>query len=279
MSSRIAVVFDFDDTLAHDSTSAFLESIGVDAQHFWTDTVQQLLADGWDPIPAYLHAMIEHSRSREPGDRITQNRLAEFGQTIQFYAGVPEIFDKLRTTAREIDPSLDVEFYLISSGIESIIRATSIANEFHDIWACQFHVDANDEIQFPKNVVSFTEKTRFLFQISKGLIGPDVRNRQGEVNKRVRNSRFRIPLGQTIFVGDGQTDVPCFALVKKYGGVPIGVYDPDRPNKWSTAWEFIEDGRVTSLHSAKFTPGDDLHNTLMMAVKSRARMIAEGGVG
>jgi hypothetical protein len=36
MSDVIALIFDFDDTLAPDSTSGFLESVGVDTQQFWS---------------------------------------------------------------------------------------------------------------------------------------------------------------------------------------------------------------------------------------------------
>ena len=57
MSDVIALIFDFDDTLAPDSTSGFLETIGVDTQQFWTKRVDPLLAQDWDPVPAYLHQM------------------------------------------------------------------------------------------------------------------------------------------------------------------------------------------------------------------------------
>ena len=39
MSDVIALIFDFDDTLAPDSTSGFLDSLGVDTQQFWTKRV------------------------------------------------------------------------------------------------------------------------------------------------------------------------------------------------------------------------------------------------
>jgi hypothetical protein len=32
----IAVVFDFDDTLAPDTTSSFLENMGIDVKEFWS---------------------------------------------------------------------------------------------------------------------------------------------------------------------------------------------------------------------------------------------------
>lgn len=55
MSDVIALIFDFDDTLASDSTSGFLDSIGVDTASFWKDQVDPLLSNqDWDPVPAYL---------------------------------------------------------------------------------------------------------------------------------------------------------------------------------------------------------------------------------
>ncbi len=52
MSDVIALVFDFDDTLASDSTSGFLESIGVDTASFWKDEVDPLLSQqDWDRCP------------------------------------------------------------------------------------------------------------------------------------------------------------------------------------------------------------------------------------
>ena len=50
MSDTIAVVFDFDDTLAPDSTSSFLASLGIDVPAFWKRGVQPLVDEGWDPI-------------------------------------------------------------------------------------------------------------------------------------------------------------------------------------------------------------------------------------
>lgn len=275
MPSPIAVIFDFDDTLAPDSTSGFLDSIGIEPTAFWNERVQPRLAAGWDPIPAYLYQMVVESRKRPRSERITRQRLEQWGGDIEFFTGVKSLFGSLREEAKSIDPHASVEFYLISSGIEAILRATSIASNFRDIWGCAFHYNDDEEIEYARNVVSFTEKTRFLFQISKGLVGPEARESIGDVNRRVRDGQYRIPMSRMIFVGDGQTDVPCFTLVKRYGGVPIGVYDPDRPSKWGSAWDFVREQRVASLYRANYRKGGDLHNALRMAVRSLAEEIAQ----
>jgi hypothetical protein len=273
-SRKIGIVFDFDDTLAHDSTTGFLEWIGVDAASFWTDRVQPLLDDGWDPIPAYLYELIRESDRRPAGDRVTRDRLREWGERITFYSGVKGLFGTLRKTAREIDASIELEFYLISSGIGEILRATSVAGEFRDIWACDFAYGDGGEIVYPRNVVSFTEKTRFLFQVSKGLVGEAARGNPGAVNEKVQRGGFVLPFSQMVMVGDGHTDVPCFSLVQRYGGYAFGVYDPHQPVKWGRAFEFIKQQRVASLYTANYREKGDLRNALIMAVRDIARTIA-----
>jgi phosphoserine phosphatase len=291
MSTTLAIVFDFDDTLAPDSTSAFLASLGLDVADFWSRRVQRLLDDDWDPIPAYLAMMIEESRARPPEDRITRDRLRAFGETVDFFPGVKSMFGKLRKAAKEVDPQIEIEFYLISSGLGDVLRTTAIASSFADIWASDFACAGDPglpppaperaedlvsgEIVAARNVVSFTEKTRFLFQISKGLVGPEYRGKPTEVNQRVQSGDYRIPFRQMIFVGDGHTDIPCFQIVRRYEGVAFAVYDPDRRQKWGKSWDLIEAGRVNSLCRAKFGKNDELHQQLLMAVSSLARKALE----
>ena len=274
MKETVAVVFDFDDTLAPDTTSGFLEHWGEQPQDFWNDKVNLLLEQGWDPIPAYLYRLIEASRNRPASERITRKRLADFGSRVRFHNGVTRIFSKLKATAGSVHPSLRLEFYVISSGIREIIAGTKISSQFKHIWACDFHYHSRSgEILFPKNVISFTDKTRYLFQISKGFVGPEYENRPFEVNRRVSEENIRIPFEQMIYVGDGYTDIPCFSLIRKQQGIVIGVFDPARKEKWRQAWGFIEDERVSNLLPADFRKGSALEQSLLMAVDKLARDI------
>ncbi|MCW5658872.1 MAG: haloacid dehalogenase-like hydrolase [Burkholderiaceae bacterium] len=270
MSQTIAVVFDFDDTLAPDSTSSFLESAGIDVPAFWRDEVQPLVANGWDPIPAYLYRMIELAKKGRP---ITKAALVTWARKLKPFSGATRVFDRVRRHAKSIHENVRVEFYLVSSGIGDIVRNTRIAVHFDDIWTCDFHYDENEVIAFPKNVVSFTDKTRYLFQISKGVVGPGVRGKPFDVNKKVDAPKLHVPLDQMVFVGDGLTDVPCFSLVRKNGGIAIGVFDQHAKDKWGKAWGFIEDGRVSNLVPADFRKDSALSISLMMAVESMARKI------
>ena len=273
MHETIAIIFDFDDTLAPDSTSGFLDYCGIDVPKFWKDDVQPLLDDGWDPIPAYLYKMIEKSNNRECTNA-TKDNFESWGKEMPLYEGVETIFDRLRDVAREKNPRVSLEFYLVSSGIRDILKHTKIASQFNEIWASNFVYDDDGGINFPKNIVSFTDKTRYIFHVQKGLFGSDFHGKPFDVNKKFNDPNIRVPLNQMIVVGDGYTDIPCFSLVMKAGGIAIGVYDRENRGKWGRAWGFIEDGRVSNLVPADYSEKSALSNSLAMAVESIANKIA-----
>lgn len=274
MHETIAVVFDFDDTLAPDSTSGYLRQAGIDdLSSFWKRDVASLTEDDWDPVPAYLYKMIEASQTKRV-PKITKESLVEWGKRLPLHEGVPELFSRLKKVAKDANPRANLEFYLISSGIGDILRSTPIANEFADIWASEFAYEADGGIKFPKKIVSFTDKTRYLFHIQKGLIGPQARGKPFDVNKKLKPEQIRIPINHMIFVGDGYTDIPCFSLVKKDGGVSIAVFDKTHGEKWGSAYQFVHDGRVSNLLSANYSEQSDLSIFLGMAVKKLATDIA-----
>ena len=274
MHETIAIVFDFDDTLAPDSTSGYLSQAGIsDLSSFWKKEVAALTDADWDPVPAYLYKMIEASKiGRIP--KVTRESLAEWGRSIPLHDGVSGVFDRLRNVAKDANSRVTLEFYLISSGIGDILRNTSIASEFNDIWASEFAYEDDGGISFPKKIVSFTDKTRHLFHIQKGLIGPQFRGKPFDVNKKLKPEQIRIPIHNMIFVGDGYTDIPCFSLVKKDGGVSIAVFDKTHVEKWGSAYQFVHDGRVSNLLSANYSEQSDLSIFLGMAVKKLATDIA-----
>jgi phosphoserine phosphatase len=273
MSDVIALIFDFDDTLAPDSTSGFLASIGVDTKRFWKESVDPLLFEqDWDPAPAYLYGMLELSRQETHG-AITRDRLQEWGARLPLHDGVETLFERLRQAVRVAHPKVSLEFYLISSGIGDIVRHTPIASAFTDIWASEFTYDEAGRIAFPRRIVSFTDKTRYLFHIQKGIVGRDARNKPFEVNRKVPEDKLRVPFDQMVFVGDGYTDIPCFSLVRKAGGYAFGVWDPKHRDKRTRAWGFIEEGRVSNLNQARYDEDAELYQWLEEAVASLAARI------
>ncbi len=266
---KIAIIFDFDDTLAPDSTSAFLDWYGIDVQYFWEKEVNPLLLQGWDPIPAFLYGLIEKSEKAAENKGITLEKFRSFGAQLKSFDGVPQLIHRLKAIAEENNSV--AEFFIISSGIEEIIKSTSIAPLFKEIWASAFHYNPQGTIQFPRKVVSFTDKTRYLFQINKGIFGEKSFQNPYLVNERVLEGDIYIPLNNFIYVGDGYTDIPCFSIVKRYKGVPVGVYEKKNKKKYQSAWRFVKEERVSTLVSADYAADSDLSNTLEMALLNICR--------
>jgi phosphoserine phosphatase len=267
----IAVIFDFDDTLTDDSTTKLLEEYGVDPKEFWQIKNKALVDQGWDPTLSYLHLLLEHVGDTRAFGKLSNAQLREFGATLEFYPGIPELFDDLSLITeghRLSRPS--VEFYVISGGLEEIIAGSSIARHLSGFRGCRFDEDEACGIFRVRNTVSFTEKTRYIFEISKGLMAPgaDTRKRPYDVNNLVRDEDRRVPLKNMIYVGDGLTDVPCFSLIDKGGGYPFGVFDPKKEDSPKRALEnLLAPRRVKTMNSPNYGKCDDLGSILRGAVK------------
>ncbi len=265
--NTVAVVFDFDDTLAPDSTSQLLAALDVDPHSFWRDQVEPLVRAGWDPVPAYLYRVLEHSSSSP--HPLTRKRLQEVGSSLEFYPGVGDLFHRLREHASGSEVELNLEFYIISGGLQTLIDASPIRGEFTQVWASDLHhAEGTGEALFPRNVVSFTDKTRYLFHVHKRLIARRGELDPFEVNRRLSPDDCCIPFEQMIYVGDGYTDVACFSLVQERGGIALAVVDYDRTERWGRAWGFIEDGRALNVSPTDFRQGTSAEMVLRMALLS-----------
>lgn len=62
VSNKIAIAFDFDDTLVPDSYDALIKAMGYQPKAFREERYYPLLKNGWDGIPARFHAVVEESR-------------------------------------------------------------------------------------------------------------------------------------------------------------------------------------------------------------------------
>jgi len=263
----IAVIFDFDDTLTDESTTKLLEAHGMDPREFWGIRQSELIRAGWDPAIAYLKLMLDETAEGKPLVGLSNKTLREFGAKLEFYQGIPELFDELHALAREHRSSNPVvEFYIVSSGLEEIIRGTKYAHYFTEIWGCRFS-EEKGRISQIMNSVSFTEKTKFIYAINKGFL--DVRTNPYRVNEAVIQSDRRVPFQNMIYIGDGLTDVPCFSLLDHFGGKAFGVFDPRKQDSPKKAWEkLVVPKRVSTMNSPKYGKQDDLGALLRMAVQT-----------
>jgi hypothetical protein len=119
------------------------------------------------------------------------------------------------------------------------------------------------------NIISFTEKTKYLFAINKGITYEESRKKPFAVNDFVAPENRRIPFENMIYIGDGLTDVPCFSLLDKAGGKGFGVFEPKKKGDPKKAWEqLVMPRRVTTLVPPQYGPEDALGSLLRVAVDS-----------
>lgn len=265
----LAVVFDFDDTLVPDSTTALLEARGIDAAEFWTRLAPALVDEGYDPPLAYLRLILDRVGDGPLGD-LTNAELRDFGATLDatFFPGLPQLFDALRRVVNDYR-DLSIEFYIISGGLEEVIAGSSLVQEhFAGFYGCQLGEDDSGVVRYVKRCITFTEKTRYLFEITKGIEPARSRTEPHLVNQR--SEERRVPFDQMIYVGDGLTDVPCFSLVNRNGGRTFGVFKHGAESAKQAFQKLLDTGRVDSLHSPDYGEDADLGALIRAAVATMA---------
>lgn len=272
--AKIAVAFDFDDTLVPSTYDKFIEYLGMDATEFRQQAYDPLLKAGWDPISARFYSLINYSKGcSNSDDRITQETIQEFGQSLKPFVGVPEMFDHLQAAATAIAPQIKVEFYLITSGFVEIAQSTSIASYFKAMWGPEFHYTDAGEIEFLKRSLDHPAKPRYLYYISKGMHDNDSRDDILFVYEDVLPAEIEIPLPQVIYVGDGNSDIPCFAMLNREGGTAIGVYPDGSAQEWVEEYQPTQGERVDSLAPADYSEDSKLMKALTLAVESISKKI------
>lgn len=281
--SNVAVIFDFDDTLVPDTTSELLKKYKIKPEDFWSIEVKNLIKLGYDPTQAFLKKILDNIGEDKPLGKLTNQNLREFGKTLddKFFSGIPQIFDDLKKIVNKLK-DIEIEFYIISGGLkEIIIGSKTVQDNFTSVYGCELIGDTEDGyLKYIKRAISFTEKTRYIFEINKGITQDQVKEKPLLVNKNLSNDSRRIPIGNMIYVGDGLTDIPCFSLIKKGigepagGGMAFGVFDPTVEKSAKQALqEYIMTDRVLSAHAPKYQKDAELGSFIRAAVTTRCAKV------
>ncbi len=219
----VAIMYDFDRTLCTKDMQeyGFIPAVGMQPREFWAEVSSLTDAQEMDNILAYMYLMVR--KGTEKKIRISRESFQKLGADVEFFQGIPSWFDRINAYGASI--GVQVEHYIVSSGIKEIIEGTSIARCFKEIYACEFMYDENGVIVWPKLAVNYTAKTQFLFRINKGILRVDSSSTHA-LNEYTPEEERRVPFSNMIYIGDGLTDVPCMKLVRTNGGQSIAVYDP-----------------------------------------------------
>lgn len=196
---------------------------------------------------------------------LNRKTLADYGAKVQLFPGVENWFERIKEFGKK--NNIIVEHYIISSGLKEMIEGTSIAKAgvFEKIYASSFYFNARGVAEWPAQAVNYTNKTQFLFRISKGVL--DI-NDPG-VNDSFKPEDIRVAFRNIIYIGDSDTDIPCMKLVNSYGGHSIGVYDPQKGDK-TKVHKMIHDGRVKYFAPADYREGTQLDSLVKSIIERTA---------
>ena len=246
----IAIMYDFDKTLCTKNMQdySFIPNLGMSSEDFWAASDKLAKSQKMDGILAYMRQMIVESKKNSKS--IHRKDFVALGEKMEFYKGVEEWFGRINAYGAK--QGVQIEHYIISSGLREIIEGCKIYKEFKDVFACEFLYDENDIACWPKNVVNYTTKTQFLFRINKGV--SDLSDDKS-LNEFTPEDQRRVPFRNMIYIADGKTDVPCMKLVKVNGGYSIAVY---QNKKKQEAEELIRDQRVNFAVPANYTEDSQL---------------------
>ena len=258
----IAFLYDFDKTLCTTDMQnyAFIPSLGMTPGEFWSVANGFGSANRIDGILAYMYTMITESAKR--GIPLTRESLVEKGRSIVLFPGVQEWFRRINAFGEE--QGVQVEHYIISSGLREIIEGSTICDEFKEIYASEFYYDEAGKPVWPKLAVNFTAKTHFVYRINQGVL--DVSDDK-TLNDSMPDDSKRVPFTNMIYMGDGLSDVPCMKMMRAYGGQAIAVYQDS--NRMGVE-ELMAKGRVDFIFPADYSEGTALDTTVKDIIRKMA---------
>ena len=258
----VAFLYDFDKTLCTTDMEdyAFIPSLGYTPSEFWAKANGFGYENKMDGLLAYMYTMIRECAAQ--GIRLDRDYLVRSGEAIELFPGVREWF--ARITAYGADLGVDVEHYVISSGLREIIEGSGISHEFKEIYACEFFYNEEGLASWPKLDVNFTNKTQFVYRINKGVL--DVSDDR-TLNASMPDDSKRIPFTNMIYIGDGLSDVPCMKMMRSYGGEAIAVYQEE--NRQGVE-DLLSKGRVDFIFPADYRAGTALESTVKNIIRKMA---------
>lgn len=255
---RAAIVYDFDGTLARGNIQehSFIPGIGMEIAEFWKRSNGLAREHDADQILTYMYEMIVQTRAR--GLKLTRETLFKHGGIVPFFKGVESWFGRINTYAKS--RGLELEHYVISSGIREMILGCSIAAEFKQVFASSFLYNEEGEAVWPALSINYTTKTQYLFRINKGI---DNCWDNEAINRWVPPAERHLPFESMLFIGDGETDIPSMKMVRHQGGYAVAVFDPEKWDDLQTRiCGLIAEDRTNFVAPADYSEGSQLEVTV-----------------
>lgn len=252
---KTAIVYDFDGTLARGNLQecSFIPKMKMSREEFWAEVKRRTQNEDADEILVYMQLMLE--KAREASETVSRKMLKEHGENAKLFSGLENQrwFKRINEFAGKLN--LELQHYIVSSGIEEMIQGCSIQSAFQKIYASKY-IYHGEAAAWPGVAINYTTKTQYLFRINKG-----VENHWDNkaINKYMPEASRPIPFKRMIFLGDGDTDIPTMKMLTYQGGHSIAVYDEQcEARDLEKIHGLISDGRVNFVAPANYEENSQL---------------------
>ena len=248
----IAICYDFDGTLIRGNMqeNSFLPDIGQTKEQFWAKVKVYAKQHDMDEVLAYMHLMPK--KAGEKSQPFNKKSLREQGKNLELFEGVQEWFDNISSYSNKTS----IEHYIISSGLDEMIKSSQIGDKFTHIFASGFLYDPNNVAIFPARSINYTNKVQYLFRINKGIQNSWDNS---EINKFTPEEERPIPFSQMIYIGDGETDVPAMKMLNYKGGYSIAVWPPKEQDAETKVTQLQKDNRCQFIAEADYRKDKQLY--------------------
>ena len=246
--NKIAIIYDFDGTLTPKSMQEYtlLPKLGINSKSFWDTIVKEAKETGGETMMIYMRHLLDHAKNKNI--KISKREFSKMGKDIQYYDGVIDWFKSIDKYVKNLsNGEVEIYHYIISAGHLEILEGISIKKYIKKIFASEYFYNSEEYAVFPKIVVTDTTKTQYLFRINKGK-----ENLSETINNHMSEDKRPIPFDNMIYVGDGLTDVPSMALIKKEGGHSIAVYQKILKGQVEICKKLFKANRVYFFAEADF---------------------------
>lgn len=257
----MAICYDFDKTLSPDDMQSFtlIPSLGMRNEEFWPESNQLAKENLMDNNLAWMYQLFVKSKASRKS--LSRDYFRKIGQAVPLYKGVDTWFDRINKYGER--KGIEVQHYIISSGLKEIIEGSSIAKFFNRIYASSYLYSADGVAEWPAQAVNYTNKTQFIFRIAKGKF----EEFDESVNDSTPENAMYIPYENIVYIGDSATDIPCMRLVKSKGGYSIGVFDPTKDQR-RKVYQLFNDGRINFYAPADYSSRAQLFKYMKSIIDS-----------
>ena len=259
--NTIALVYDFDGTLIPKTMQEYtiIPRLKLNSDKFWSQIIKEANDTEGEIMMIYMRQLITHAESMNIN--ITKEEFKLMASKIKYFKGVETWFDNINQYIKSKHQKIKVAHYVISAGHHEILESTSIRHKLTNVFGSQYYFDNKGRATFPKNVVTDTAKTQFLFRINKGK-----EKVSDSINSHMPEHKRPIPFENMIYIGDGLTDVPSMALIKKQNGHAVSVYPKDSKEQKKVSADLLSAKRVDFIAEANYTKSSILYKRICLLI-------------